>query len=304
VTGTSTVPFFPRTIHLPRSASASSGAPTPALPAGTALPPSLSSSSSQDELVLLGLGIRTVSFLAIQVYVAGLYVSTADLARIQARMIREAAPPDAPGASALVAGEKEALRQKLLDPVEGLELWNRVLREEGVRSAVRVVPVRTTDFAHLRDGWVRGLTARSGSNIPGGAAAAPGLGGERFDDEAFGEAVGEFKGLFGGKGRVAKGRVLLLEREQGSGNLVAWVERDADKPVNKTDHHHPQEEEEAPELSLTRLGSVSDERISRLIWLGYLGGKTVSSEGLRQDVVQGVLDLVERPVGTVEAQVV
>jgi hypothetical protein len=53
-----------------------------------------------------------------------------------------------------------------------------------------------------------------------------------------------------------------------------------------------------------RLGAVEDERVSRLIWLGYLGGKTVSSESARQSVVDRAVELVERPVGTVAAQVV
>jgi hypothetical protein len=35
-----------------------------------------------------------------------------------------------------------------------------------------------------------------------------------------------------------------------------------------------------------------------------LGGKTVASEGLRRSVVDGIMELVERPVGRVETQVV
>lgn len=48
----------------------------------------------------------------------------------------------------------------------------------------------------------------------------------------------------------------------------------------------------------TRIGHVQDERISRLIWLGYLAGSKVASEGARKNVVEAVVDLVGRPVGT------
>jgi hypothetical protein len=49
---------------------------------------------------------------------------------------------------------------------------------------------------------------------------------------------------------------------------------------------------------------VRDERVARLVWLGYLAGGTVASEGARRSVVEGVMELVERPIGTVETQVV
>jgi hypothetical protein len=50
-------------------------------------------------------------------------------------------------------------------------------------------------------------------------------------------------------------------------------------------------------------GVIPDERISRLIWLGYLGGKKVSSDGARNDVVKGIMELVERPIGSIETKV-
>ena len=41
------------------------------------------------------------------------------------------------------------------------------------------------------------------------------------------------------------------------------------------------------------MGGVGDERIARLVWLGYLGGKNVSSESARKGVVDGLVHLVE-----------
>ena len=60
---------------------------------------------------------------------------------------------------------------------------------------------------------------------------------------------------------------------------------------------------QASEEQITHLGSVEDERISRLIWLGYLGGKSVSSEAARKEIIDGIMALVERPVGTAAARV-
>ncbi|MCJ1377991.1 Altered inheritance of mitochondria protein 18 mitochondrial [Xylographa soralifera] len=257
-TGTSSVPYFPKTLSLPGTTSSTS----PALPVGTG--------DADEPYQLVGLGIRTVSFLSIQVYVVGLYIATSDIATLQARLVRAAA--SAESASTLVAGEKEELRQALLDPLRSEEVWDGVLKEGGIRSVLRIVPTRNTDFAHLRDGWVRGITARSQRSV----------GGERFDDEGFGEAVGRFKGLFG-RGGVGKGKALMLER-RGDGVLGAWVEGEKG--------------------GWDRMGEVRDERVGRLVWLGYLGGKKVASEAARKSVVDGVMGFVERPVGTVETQVV
>lgn len=57
-------------------------------------------------------------------------------------------------------------------------------------------------------------------------------------------------------------------------------------------------------MEMEKLGSVKDERISRLIWLGYLGGDKVSSEAARKGVVDGCVAFAGRPVGSVETRVI
>jgi hypothetical protein len=52
------------------------------------------------------------------------------------------------------------------------------------------------------------------------------------------------------------------------------------------------------------LGGVHDERLSRAVWLNYLAGKTVASEGARKSIIEGIMEFVERPVGAVATQVV
>lgn len=257
-TGTSHVPTFPRFIKL-GSLDASSDA-------------SYVDQGEQD-YQLIGLGIRTVSFLSIQVYVVGMYIAVADIERLQERLVRIMDPV----ATTLVPGEKAKLKEALLDPEKGEEIWGSILKDAGIRTALRIVPTRNTDFMHLRDGWINGITTRSRKSTSHGS--------KEFEDDAFGQAVTDFKGIWGGGGRksVPKQETLLLTRDA-RGTLEAWL-------INKAEES-------------SKIGTVSEERISRLIWLGYLAGKTVSSEGARQSIVNGVMDYVERPVGTVATQVV
>lgn len=286
-TGSGTIPYFPSTIRLPRI-DAGAGA----LPPNAEIP----ASAEHDEYQLLGLGVRTVSFLKIQVYVVGLYVAKADISELQQRLVRAAvAPPsdtavvDSPGAASatsLVSTERSELKRLLLDPDAGDDLWDAILRQPGLRTAFRIVPTRNTDFLHLRDGWVRGITARAQRANAKAAAPGGGAGASEFQDESFGAAMNEFKGLFGGGQRknVPKGQTLVLVRNA-DGALDALFQAETAQPMRF-------------------LGRVADERISRLVWLNYLAGKTVSSEGARQSVVEGVMAVVERPVGTVVQKVI
>ncbi|KAL8782596.1 MAG: hypothetical protein Q9195_009613, partial [Heterodermia aff. obscurata] len=154
------VPYFPRKIYLP-------SAPTPTTPS----PPS-------EEYILLGLGLRTVSFLRIKVYLIGLYIAKSDLATLQSAMIHTITP----SGSTLVEDEKLALRSKLLAPEASEQIWGHVLGKESIRSAIRVVPVRATNMGHMRDGFVRMV----------------GAGGKREGVEhesGFNEAVGGLKAV-------------------------------------------------------------------------------------------------------------
>jgi hypothetical protein len=253
-TGNSTVPVFPRIIGLTIPTTSSDLTLSTAEIAGT-------------EYTLVGLGLRTVSFLSIQVYLVGFYVATADIAALQSYLVRTINPI----ATTLVPSERDALRSKLLNPVEGEEIWTAILREAGCRSAFRIVPVRDTDFHHLRDGFVRAITSRSQQDP------------KAYGDEEFGSAVRQFKTLFN-RGSVPKKKELILSRD-GPGKMV----------ILYSDGKAEQKQV---------LGEVTDERVSQLLWLNYLAGKKVASEPARQSVIDGVMEFVERPVGTVAAQVV
>ncbi|KAL9607703.1 MAG: hypothetical protein Q9167_007404, partial [Letrouitia subvulpina] len=222
-TGNSTIPQLPNRIWLPYSSASSTGTKTRTLPFGTALPANNTASgpsSSGEEYTLLGLGIRKVSFLRIQVYVVGIYVATSSLPHLQESLIRSATSSTST-ASTLVSDEKSALRGKLLSPgPESEEIWNRVLSgAPGIKTALRITPTRATDFGHMREGWVRSILSRS-SPAAGTLLGQPNLG------VGLDESINAFKAIFGGgrKG-VGKGKVLIMSRES-AGQLNVYLEEE------------------------------------------------------------------------------
>ena len=268
-TGNSTVPSFPRTIDLP--------AYTSPLSASEPLSTELSMGNTKTEYTLVGLGLRTVTFVGIQVYVVGYYVATSDIAALQSALVKKVDPI----ATTLVPGERDQLRTRLLDPIEGEEIWDELLaRGIPARSVFRVVPVRDTDFHHLRDGFVRAIQAKvAGSSGQAGA------------DESFGEAMREFRGIFN-RGSVPKRKELLLVRDEKGKLSIAYD--DGGKGAKK----------DRKPSGRQLIGIVEDERVSRALWLNYLAGKKVASEPARKSIIEGIMEFVERPVGSVAAQVV
>jgi hypothetical protein len=270
-TGTSSVPHFPRTIYLPST-------PEPQTVVDGSQPGSLENPGNLDnkeEYTLVGLGIRTVMW--IQVYVVGFYVRTKDISGLQVQLIHHVNPI----ASTLVPAEKEDLRKKLLDPAESREIWSELLKVPGAKTAWRVTPTRSTDFAHLRDGFVTGITKRTGE------AKALAKGAEtEYDADDFGKSIQSFKEVFKG-GKAPKGSILIMARDtEGAMDMLFQPKPD-----------------ESKRNDMEKLGTVKDERISRLIWLGYLGGEKVSSEAARKGVVEGCVTFAGRPVGSVETRV-
>lgn len=256
-TGNSTVKIFPRLLEV--------DVPTSQQPQSS-IAASITDKQGT-EFTLVGLGTRTVTFIGIEVYVVGFYVATQDIAKLQHFLVKKINSV----ATTLIPSEKDALRKALQDPVEGEETWNAILREADCRSALRITPVKDTDFHHMRDGFVRAIGARTGRD-------------PAYNDEAFGNSMKAFKILFN-RGQVPKKKELLLVRD-GSGKLSITFNEGDDKN---------------PKKSL--MGVVEDERLSRLLWLNYLAGKKVASEEARRNIIEGIMEFVERPVGTVATQV-
>lgn len=260
-TGTSSVPHFPRTIYLP-----------------TASTPKPGSNDKDEQYTLLGLGIRTVSFLSIQVYVVGMYIRTTDLGILQEKLIHNINE----SASTLIPSEKEQLKKRLLDPTTSREIWTELLKVPGLKTAWRIAPTRNTDFGHLKDGWITGITnrTREAKQLAQGAET-------EFEAEDFGKSIGEFKSIFTG-GKAPKGSVMILARGRDGALDVLFQEKAGSS---------------GDEKAMQQLGSVKDERIGKLIWLGYLAGDKVSSEPARKGVAEGCVAFASRPVGSAETMI-
>ncbi|PUU77068.1 chalcone-flavanone isomerase-domain-containing protein [Tuber borchii] len=218
---------------------------------------------------LIGLGIRTVSFLGIQVYVVGLYVSTSDLPTLSTHLLQYVAPS---GATSTTVSERDSLRTLLLSPEDSERIFTALLQNSHISTALRIVPTRNTDFSHLRDGWIRSITARARQ---GGV----------YEDPGWTTALDEFRRLFGGRGSVPKKKTLLLVRD-GEGKLTCWYD-----PEGRGDGKLGGE--------TVKLGDIKDYRVGLALWLGYLAGGKVASVPARESVVEGLVELVGRPVGSV-----
>lgn len=258
-TGNSVVPAFPRLLDVK----------LPTAPTNLPDSPIAASINSSDgtEFTLVGLGMRSVTFIGIQVYLVGFYVATQDVEKLQHYLVKKVNPL----ATTLIPSEKDTLRKSLKDATEGEETWNAILKDSGCRSIFRISPVRDTDFHHLRDGFIRAIQDRS-------------KGVQQFSDEAFGAAVKSFKEIFN-RGSVPKKKEMLLCRDAAGKLSVMYGEGKKGS-------------------TLETLGTVDDERVSRLLWLNYLAGSKVASEKARENIIEGVMEFVERPVGTVATQVV
>ena len=102
-----------------------------------AMPASFKSTNQPEpRFRLVGLGVRTVSFLRVKVYVAALYI---DEAKLQSRL-SQSSPSD---------GQSKTLEQHIKE-----------MLDDGTSAVIRIVPVRNTDFNHLRDGFIRALQGR------------------------------------------------------------------------------------------------------------------------------------------------
>ena len=241
-TGHRTVKHFPLTVYFPN-----------ADPAGPDV-----------EYTLIGLGIRNVSFLQISVYVVGFYVATQDIAGLQERLVKKVNPL----ASTLIPCERETLKKMLHDPSSGGEaLWVNALFP--ARTALRVVPVRDTNFPHLRDGFMRAIASRGDP--------------QQARDEEFRAHLREFKNSFS-RGKLASASELLIQRDPSGKLRLSYVDS---KGSGRRVH----------------MGAVDEARISAPLFLNYLSGR-VASPSARESIVQGVMDFVERPMGSIAAQVI
>ncbi|KAF8926596.1 Altered inheritance of mitochondria protein 18 mitochondrial [Dissophora ornata] len=132
---------------------------------------------------LLGLGVRKITFLKVQVYVVGLYAKVSDLDDHNSRL--RALP--------------EVQKFQKADQ-ESADAAFKAIIETPIELILRISPVRNTNGPHLRDGFTRSLTA---------AAREQKLS-EPENQEAM-EGIMEFKNLFP-KGKIDAKQALLFKK--------------------------------------------------------------------------------------------
>lgn len=127
-------------------------------------------------LDLLGTGVRTVTFLSVRIYCAGFYTDVAAATKV---LQNANLPEDAS-----------------LDQVVG------ALLDAGTPVAVRIVPVRTTDFSHICGGLLRAAEARAKQlNEPEA---------DQFEQMRAAEDLAFFKSLFAKRTKFHKRQTLDL----------------------------------------------------------------------------------------------
>ncbi|KAG0273391.1 hypothetical protein BGZ95_010797 [Linnemannia exigua] len=132
---------------------------------------------------LLGLGVRKITFLKVQVYVAGLYAKASDLDDHNSRF--RALPEVQKFQRTDAASSDTAFRAIVQNPIE---------------LVLRIVPVRNTNGPHLRDGFTRNLTQ---------AAKQQKL--NDIENEDAMKGIIEFKNLFP-KGKINAGQAMLFKK--------------------------------------------------------------------------------------------
>jgi hypothetical protein len=178
---------------------------------------------------LVAWGVRTVSFLGIQVYNVGLYIPESQF---------------------------EILPTYALSNV-GMEPWSSLIRIFSYPLLLRIIPVRNTDYAHLRDGFIRSTTQRL----------------RKYSDDdvrkqLVEESIQSFKELFP-RAKLRKGEVL---------SIVQWG------PELRLFVGDSMEE---------GLGSVKNDDLARGLMSAYLVGDKVVSPDLRKKLDQKLQQIAQ-----------
>lgn len=199
-------------------------------PFPTSLSPEVNPNLSQ-KYALLGYGVRYVTFLSFKVYGIGVYIANSDIAKAR-RIVSEALRSD-PGS--------------LADPEESAKVIAKLL-DEKVLFAVRICPVRNTDYSHLKDGLIKSTLAHSLS---------------KTNRDVVGAGLDELRQVFQGrKGSVPKNHLLYLEVLKDGSLLVSY--------------------EDPKKAVVTPMGVVKEPMVGQILMLQYLSGRKPLSEELRR----------------------
>lgn len=183
---------------------------------------------------LIASGVRSVTFLGFKVYGVGLYISADHEKKLS--NILKAVLAEHPGKDiASILNDKE-LSQKAIDDIS-----------QQVPYAVKITPIRNTDFGHLKDGLTKSILANPMAK-------------QHREEVALG--VEELRNVFlGFRGSFPKNKNL-------------WVVSD----TKKISIHHNVKSEEL-------MGTIVEPIIARVLLVSYLSNIQPLSEPLRKNFV-------------------
>lgn len=211
-------------------------------------------SNGSQELRLIGLGVRTVTFLSVRVYVAGLYVD--DKAFDVLKNLPDWKGFEASWMSNNKANDRsgEALISALLD--------------QNITCAIRIVPVRPTDYNHLKGGLSRAIQSRAKaarkSNLLSPEA-----------DQALSHSIQELVDAFP-RSTLAKGRTLDMVISPASSGKQGFLDLTLI--------------EEGKIFGRVKAPSYAEKQftVPRQLLLAYLADKDEISKPFKQSIVEGI----------------
>ncbi|KAI8975387.1 chalcone-flavanone isomerase-domain-containing protein [Mycotypha africana] len=183
---------------------------------------------------LIGLGVRTVSFMNMNVYVVGMYMVPGDISQL-----------------AKLSKWKNFDKSKILESDECAEEF----LEQPFDLTIRLVPSRSTNTQHLRDGFVRILTQRMRDQ-------------DLTEDEekVILKAIQEFKSNFVSM-RVKKDSEFIFTKTREGGLKMIYEGR--------------------------HLGTVEDSWLAKNFFMCYLNSQSPSSQAALNDFASGFEKLLK-----------
>lgn len=211
---------------------------------------------------LLGYGTRKVTFLKFKVYGLGIYIADEDIRKVPVvldlRFLSSITDAD-PSKS-----HQENLAIALKDPKMSEILINNLL-DANIKFIVRIVPLRDTDFNHLRDGFVKSCVRNQLVK-----EQAP----EQLD-----HGISEIRDIFKKyRSKCPKNHEFLVETDdQGKTTFIY-----------KNYGKHPEKQKLKEKVEL---GTVSEPIVSKALLLNYIAGSSPISEEARLKCVEKLVNL-------------
>lgn len=205
--------------------------------------------------VMLGYGVRSVTFVSFRVYALGVYIAEQDKHLI----------PDVLNSKFLSTAfidtdsekpHQENVKDAMDDPDKSSILIGNLL-DSGARMLVKLTPVRNTDFNHLRDGFIRTIL-----NHPEA----------KKNQELLTPGLDELKKAFTLNGKVAKDDDLIVELQANGSLQLSYYDRKKDK--------------------VKSMGRVDQPIVGKYLFSQYMSGPKPLSPSAKASVASHIAALV------------